>query len=173
MERTKVNSSNIESIAHDPETLTLEIQFKGKEGKGDIYQYDNVPECIHKGLMESESPGRFFFKEIKGKYEFKKVEEEPIMTPTILVSHPSLKGKRWCFFYYYEDSDMVNEITSPKQFDEKEDNYFDVNDVQEHTIDKQVLLQKIGEMAIKLNSASLSEENAADYLIEALGLDNE
>ena len=43
MKRTSVKSSNILSVGHDPETNTLEIEFKG----GGVYSYDGVSAAKH------------------------------------------------------------------------------------------------------------------------------
>ena len=65
----QVESSNIKAIGYHPGTRTLRIQFKGMathdfKGPG--------PEVFSK-FMASESKGRFFFTEIKGKYDSEKI----------------------------------------------------------------------------------------------------
>lgn len=61
MERTSVQSDNLEEIGYDPATETLEIMFRG----GRIYQYFNVPLFLFEQLMEAPSHGSFFNQEIK------------------------------------------------------------------------------------------------------------
>jgi hypothetical protein len=68
MEREPVSSSNIISIGYDPDSETLEIEFKGG-----IYQYFNVPQFIHERLMIADSIGRFFNAEIKDLYACSKL----------------------------------------------------------------------------------------------------
>jgi hypothetical protein len=51
MERRSVNSSNLLSIGYDPQTSTLEVEFR----TGSIYQYEGVPTDIFDGLMSSSS----------------------------------------------------------------------------------------------------------------------
>jgi hypothetical protein len=66
MEREPVSSSNIVSIGFDPESETLEIEFKDSG----IYQYFNVPQFMHERLMQADSVGKFFNMEIKQAYPF-------------------------------------------------------------------------------------------------------
>ena len=62
MERKVVESSNLSEIGYDPETLTLEIQFK----KGSVYQYYDVPVEVYDEFMESKSLGKSFSELIRG-----------------------------------------------------------------------------------------------------------
>lgn len=64
MEREPVSSSNIVSIGYEPDSETLEIEFK----TSGIYQYFNVPLFIHERLMMADSHGKFFNAEIKEVY---------------------------------------------------------------------------------------------------------
>ncbi len=70
MERVQVESSNLASVGYNPETTTLEIEFHS----GDIYQYSGVPEDVHQGLMNAESKGKYFHRNIKNAgYPYTKV----------------------------------------------------------------------------------------------------
>jgi len=69
MVRTSVSSSNIASIGYDSGNSTLEIEFHN----GGIYQYFNVPETIHNGIMSASSHGTYFHEHIKDVYEYRKV----------------------------------------------------------------------------------------------------
>ena len=73
MERQQVTSTNIESIGYDPETKTLEVEFKKS---GSVYRYDAVPEDVFEELKNAKSVGTYFGKAIKGAYEFKKISPE-------------------------------------------------------------------------------------------------
>ena len=53
MLRVPVVSSNLRSVGYDPATHVLEVGFHG----GRIYQYDGVPEHVHRGLMSAGSIG--------------------------------------------------------------------------------------------------------------------
>ena len=71
MDRTPVKSSNVDSVGYDPETSTLEIQFKS----GGVYQYAGVDPDTHQSLMGAESIGRFVNQNIvKGGFKFNKVD---------------------------------------------------------------------------------------------------
>ncbi len=60
-----VDSSNIEATRYDRETGTLGIRFRN----GGVYSYRGVPAEIAQGLVQAESPGRFFHSMIRGAYE--------------------------------------------------------------------------------------------------------
>ena len=61
----KATSSIIEEIGYDPATSTLFIKFVG----GRVFSYKGVPAEIAKAAMLSESVGKYFHAEIKGKFE--------------------------------------------------------------------------------------------------------
>lgn len=69
MERQKVNSSNIDSIGYDSNSMILEIAFLS----GGTYQYFNVPKSIFDGIMSASSHGSYFHQYIKEKYSYQKV----------------------------------------------------------------------------------------------------
>ena len=64
MNRTKVVSALIRAVGYDPEQSTLEIEF----GSGAVFQYLDVPEHIHAGLLAAASKGVYFSAHIKGRY---------------------------------------------------------------------------------------------------------
>ncbi|HEX3130568.1 MAG TPA: KTSC domain-containing protein [Thermoanaerobaculia bacterium] len=64
MRRRSVSSSSVASVGYDPKTQTLEIEFSS----GSVYEYNEVPPEIYKGLMEASSKGRYFANEIRGQY---------------------------------------------------------------------------------------------------------
>jgi hypothetical protein len=69
MEMTSVDSSSVESIGYDEDSLTLQVEFKN----GGMYQYFDVPEDVFVGLRDAESVGRYLVNTIKGTYRFSKV----------------------------------------------------------------------------------------------------
>ena len=82
MDRIKVeNSSQISGIAFDsaaPEAEesgqkvgVLEIEFKSS---GAVYQYKDVPVSVYNAMLMAESVGKYFYANIKGKFEYVKVE---------------------------------------------------------------------------------------------------
>ena len=60
------NSSTIQEIGYDEETKTLYIIFKGS-GK---YLYYDVPKEVWEAMVKAKSTGKFFYREIKGGYEY-------------------------------------------------------------------------------------------------------
>lgn len=72
---TSVESSQIAAIGHDPETNTLAVQFKGKNGPGAVYHYRNFPARKFDAFMAAESKGKFFGENVRGKaeHEYEKV----------------------------------------------------------------------------------------------------
>ncbi len=70
MDRQVVTSDNLHSVGYDPATLTLEIQFRKT---GDVYQYFDVPEHIHRGLMDADSHGKYFHRHIRGSFLYDKI----------------------------------------------------------------------------------------------------
>lgn len=69
MKRLAVHSSNIRAISYEPETRTLEVEYRN----GGIYQYSGVPEPTYQGLMRATSKGSYLHNHIKDKYSFKQV----------------------------------------------------------------------------------------------------
>jgi hypothetical protein len=70
MKRQYVNSTSIRSIGYDESAKTLEVKFID----GDVYQYFKVPEKIYHELLTADSIGAYLNKEIKGKFEYRKIE---------------------------------------------------------------------------------------------------
>lgn len=69
MEREPVTSTNIASIGYEPDTETLEVEFK----TSGTYHYLNVPSFMHERLMTADSVGTFFNAEIKKAYPCQKL----------------------------------------------------------------------------------------------------
>jgi KTSC domain-containing protein len=69
MEREPVSSSNLVSVGYEPESETLEVEFKNTG----VYQYFNVPTFMHERLMSADSVGKFFNSDIKYAYAYSKV----------------------------------------------------------------------------------------------------
>ncbi len=70
MQRTRVSSSNLESIGYDPDTHVLEVAFLN----GTVYQYSGVPAHVHSGLMVASSHGSYFDAYVrKAGYSYRRV----------------------------------------------------------------------------------------------------
>jgi hypothetical protein len=65
MNRDSVNSSHIKSIGYDVKRKVLEIQFKN----GATYEYQDVPVWVRADMISSDSIGKYFHENIKGKYD--------------------------------------------------------------------------------------------------------
>jgi hypothetical protein len=64
MNRTPVTSSNVASVGYDPNTMTLEVEFRN----GSVYQYFDVPETAYQDLMSASSVGTYLNQNIKASY---------------------------------------------------------------------------------------------------------
>jgi hypothetical protein len=70
MDREPVDSTSIGSVAYDPESLTLELEFLS----GGVYEYFGVPHHVHDDLMAAESIGAFVSAHIvHGRYPYRRV----------------------------------------------------------------------------------------------------
>lgn len=69
----EVESSQIHSIGYDPKSKMLVVNFK----RGGIYQYSDVPQEVFDQFMAAPSKGKFLGAEIKGKFEFKRLNPIP------------------------------------------------------------------------------------------------
>lgn len=69
MEREPVTSSNLVSVGYNPDSETLEVEFKTTG----VYEYYNVPPFMHERLIRAGSIGAFFNAEIRNSYAHAKV----------------------------------------------------------------------------------------------------
>ncbi len=65
----KINSSNISHAGYDNDSMTLWIKFVDSG----TYQYFDVPFEVYNGLLSAPSAGKYFFKEIRGKYSYEQI----------------------------------------------------------------------------------------------------
>lgn len=67
----EVTSSNIERVGYDDEKGKLIVEFV----VGFVYEYEGVEKNVFKRMLEAESIGRFFHKNIKqGGYNYKRIK---------------------------------------------------------------------------------------------------
>jgi KTSC domain len=64
MDMVKVSSSAIEAVGYDHATRQMKIRFTS----GKVYDFCNVPEPVHRELMNATSLGRYYNENIKDKY---------------------------------------------------------------------------------------------------------
>jgi hypothetical protein len=69
MERTYVDSSNLESVGYDSNSNILEVEFKN----GTLYQYTGVPEHIFPELIAASSVGVYFNENIRNNYDYQRI----------------------------------------------------------------------------------------------------
>lgn len=69
MEMIHVNSSNVQAVGYDNDSLTLQIEFKN----GTMYQYFDVPEAVFIALRDADSVGGYLAANIKGVYRYSRV----------------------------------------------------------------------------------------------------
>jgi hypothetical protein len=70
MKRISVRSSNVAKVGYDPETLTLEVEFKD----GGLYEFYGVPERHFLNLTSgTRSVGRYMAENIRGHYRYRKL----------------------------------------------------------------------------------------------------
>jgi len=70
MDHAPVDSTSLASVGYDRASAILEVQFRDS---GDVYQYLDVPETTYRALLAAESLGRYFNREIRGRYEYERV----------------------------------------------------------------------------------------------------
>ena len=67
---TRVTSSNLKRVSYDSQSQEMLIQFQS----GAVYQYWDVPSNISQGLMQADSPGKYFSRNIRNRYTYKRVK---------------------------------------------------------------------------------------------------
>lgn len=65
----EVVSSQLSSVAYDPESKILFIKFQNQT----VYSYSEVPVEIYEQLIAAESVGKFFNANIKTSFKYEKV----------------------------------------------------------------------------------------------------
>ena len=64
MRRQPLRSTVLTAAGYDPATAELELEFVS----GDVYRYYAVPRSVFTALIEDESPGAYFNKNISDRY---------------------------------------------------------------------------------------------------------
>jgi len=65
----EVESSNIEAVHYDLMNKELYVKFTS----GSIYSYQNVEHHVYDSLVNADSIGKFFGKEIRNEYDFERL----------------------------------------------------------------------------------------------------
>lgn len=106
----KVKSRRIAEVGYDSDSQTLGIRFRPNDSvpAGAIYHYDLVPYDVYDDFITADSLWNFFTKQIKGKYAYRKVDEEdneegkPVAPATVTTVVPQA-----------ETSAIVPQVTIP------------------------------------------------------------
>lgn len=61
MQHTKLQSSHLESVGYDAGAQKMHVAFQN----GDVHEFNNVPEHVHRAFVNADSPGAYFHKHIK------------------------------------------------------------------------------------------------------------
>lgn len=69
IERSQVQSSTIKSIGYDPESKTMEVEFKN----GGAWKYEDVGQQAWDDFRGSSSIGKHFHANIRGKFKSTKL----------------------------------------------------------------------------------------------------
>ena len=67
---TRVTSSNLKWVSYNSRSHEMLIQFQS----GAVYQYWDVPGNISQGLVQADSPGKFFNQNVRNRYNYKRVK---------------------------------------------------------------------------------------------------
>jgi KTSC domain len=65
-----VHSTMANAIGYDPERQLLQIEFKN----GSVYEYEGVDEETWEDMLLTNSPGRYYNREIKGNYRSRRLD---------------------------------------------------------------------------------------------------
>jgi hypothetical protein len=67
IEWTDVDSSNVQSVAYDPESKILAVHFHGDR----LYSYDDVQDDVYVAMVHAESVGKYLNQMIRGRYGYR------------------------------------------------------------------------------------------------------
>lgn len=59
-----VVSGNLKAVGYDPATQTMDVQFASTR----VYRYSGVPPEVHKEMVEAESVGSYFSRNVRNKF---------------------------------------------------------------------------------------------------------
>jgi hypothetical protein len=66
IKRQPVESRSFASIGYHAPSELLDLQFR----TGELYRYSKVPKKVFEGLLNAESKGSYFSREIRGKFHY-------------------------------------------------------------------------------------------------------
>lgn len=69
-----VASSNVQEFGYVPEEQTLFVRFLDKGRGSAFYVYRDVEPEVYQAFMASESKGKFIWSDLRGRYEYERIE---------------------------------------------------------------------------------------------------
>lgn len=69
MIRYPLHSISLQSVAYDPTTQIMQIEFRN----GSAYEYSDVPPEILAGLLAAESHGAYFNENIRNRFPYRRL----------------------------------------------------------------------------------------------------
>jgi len=70
--RTPVKSTVIASVGYDPDSNTMDVEFR----TGRLYRYFLITPQVHTALMNAESIGRYFNAEIRDRFPCREIVDD-------------------------------------------------------------------------------------------------
>jgi hypothetical protein len=70
MRRRPVDSSAITSLGYDPESRTLEIEFRS----GSVYDYFGVTAGLFESFLDAASKGKFYAQRVRNRFPSERVD---------------------------------------------------------------------------------------------------
>ncbi len=77
MQHVLVESTTLTSAGHDVRAAILELQFRN----GAVYQYFDVPAGVYRDLLGAPSKGRYFNRNIRGRYPYQLIHDATCGVP--------------------------------------------------------------------------------------------
>jgi KTSC domain len=74
VDRIKVQSSNIESVGWENETMVVEFKPKKEEEAGRLYQYEGVNYDTYRAFINAPSVGSHFHAHIRNNYQGHRID---------------------------------------------------------------------------------------------------
>jgi hypothetical protein len=80
MRAISVESTTIATVAYDPARKLLQLEFR----RGAIYQYFDVPDAVHQGLLRASSKGSYFNLTIRNRFPFRRLASPQATAPKVV-----------------------------------------------------------------------------------------
>jgi hypothetical protein len=71
MVATPVESTTLSTVAYDPAGQLLRLEFRSRA----VYCYCDVPSAVYQDLMEADSKGSYFNRNIRGRFRYHRLAD--------------------------------------------------------------------------------------------------